>query len=524
MATSLGYQINRNPIAQSFYVDNEAGMYITKVDLYFKSRDTSSPICLQIRPMYNGFPSTSEIVPQSIVYVNGSSVNTSDDASTATTFEFEEPVYLLGQQDYALVVITNGPDHEIYVAQIDEFEVGTTAGRIARNPALGSLFYSANGGTFTAAQDQDLAFKIYRAEFDTTTTGLVALHNATLPKKLLDLDPVQTFAGSDTVRISDVGHGFVVNDPVIIRGLDSATTIGGLATTDIMGAAKTISAIDWTGYEITAAASADSDAIGGGAEVLVTKNIPYSVYYSNNQLLVPANTDTRMDFLPTRGKSFAGTETPYIKETNWIQGAIQYTDFGIKPYSVLNEDIETDELGANVKSLEERLIFNSSNSYVSPMLDLQRSSITLVDPIIDNQDSAATVGFNVPLNYVDETEPFNGSSAAKHITRRITLVEPAVGLKIILAAARPVNTSFDLYYRTAEEGADIRLNNWVELPTSSNNPADNYILYREYQYLAGGQGGQLPEFTTFQLKIVMHSTDRSRFPLIKDLRVIALSV
>lgn len=523
MSTSLGYQISRNPIAQSFFVDEPTGIYLTKIELYFKTAG-ADPVCLQIRPMVNGIPSTTEIVPQSIVYVNGSNINGSSDASLTTTFAFEEPLYLKGLMDYAIVVISSSPNAEIFIAQIDEFEVGTTAGRIARNPALGTLFYSANGGSFTAAQDQDMAFIIHRANF-TATSGTVVLKNASLPKKLLGLDPVQTFASSATVRIADVGHGFVVNDPVTIRGLDSASTIGGLATTNIMGTAKTITAVDWTGYEITAAAAADSDAIGGGINANVTKNIPWSTYYSNAQMLVPERTSFNAGIQATGGKSYAGTETPYSKENAVIQAQIANTIYTRKAYVVANDAIETIELGANVKSLEHHIEFISTSNVVSPMLDMQRTSMTLIDAIIDKQDSAATSGFNVPLNYVDETQPTGGSSASKHITKTVTLKEPAVGLKIVLAANKSPATDFVVYYRAAEADKDIRTTNWIALTTTSNNPSDESpYTFREYQYLAGGIGGELPEFTTFQLKIVMRSTDRSRAPIIKDLRVIALSV
>ena len=42
--------------------------------------------------------------------------------------------------------------------------------------------------------------------------------------------------------------------------------------------------------------------------------------------------------------------------------------------------------------------------------------------------------------------------------------------------------------------------------------------------MPGGPGGQLAEFTKFQIKIVMRSTNKARQPFIRDLRVIALSV
>lgn len=525
MATSLGYQINRNPIAQSFNVEEACGIYVTKIDLYFKSRNTSSPVCLQLRPMINGIPSNSEIIPQGIVYVNGSNINISDDATAVTSFVFEEPVFLQGLNDYAFVVMSNSPDCQIWIAQIDEFLTGTTAGRVAKNPAVGNIFYSANGGSFTAAQDQDLTFEIHRAEFNTGDLGKVALKNTSVPQKLLNADPIQTFAGSSTVRIADVGHGFIVNDGVTIRGMDSAALIGGMRTTSIMGASKNITAVDWTGYEITADSAADSASIGGGFNVLATKNIPWSTYYNNIQLLVPDKTSTFAAIKATSSKSFAGTETAYQKDLDFKMSKVQRSVYTTKANVVANNEMEVANLGAGVKSLEQEVVFTTSNPYVAPMLDMQRASMTLIDAIIDNQDSAATVGYNVPLNYISETQPSGGSSASKHITRKITVVEPAVGLKVILDAHRPNGTSFDLYTRTCEEGVDIETINWVLAPTTSNNPIDNEgFVFREYQYLVGNLGGELPDFTTFQLKIVMNSVNKGRAPIIKDLRVIALSV
>ena len=524
MATSLGYQIDRHPIAQSFYVEQDTGCYITKVNLFFKSKATTDPICLQIRPMVDGFPSTDVILPGSVVYVNGSSVSVSDQATLATSFVFEEPLYLKGNRDYAMVVITNSPDYQIFIAQIDEFEIGTTAGRVAKNPALGSLFYSQNGGTFTASQEQDLTFEIFRAQFKNSSDGSVIMHNAELPLKLLDLDPITVTKGSNSVTVFDPGHGFVVNDPVRIEGVDSASNIGGITGPNLLGP-RTVTAVDWTGYKFTAGASADSDGVGGGVNVKVTKNIPYSIYFKNTQQLIPPLTSTASAMKMTTGKSFAGTETPYAKSNNFLHSRPNDTIYTLTPQVVANTAIETAELGSNIKSLEVNYSFRSQSDFVTPMIDMQRSSITLVDALIDKQDSIASTGFNAPLTYVDETSARGGSSASKHITKAVTLLNPAVGLKITFAANRPPGCDFQVYFRTATSDQNIEDNGYTLTPETSNNPNDdNILIYRDYQFMPGGPGGQLAEFTKFQIKIVMRSTNKARQPFIRDLRVIALSV
>lgn len=523
MSTSLGYRIDRHPIGQSFFVEEVTGIFVTKIDLFFKSKSTTAPVCLQLRPMVNGFPSTDIVIPGSVVYVNSSSVNVSDDATSATSFVFEEPVYLKGLRDYAIIVITNAADYQIFAAQIDEFEIGTTAGRVAKNPALGSLFYSQNGGTFTASQEQDLTFEIFRAEFS-SNIGTVRMHNAELPMKLLGTDPLTTTSGSNQIQVFDPGHGFIVNDTVRITGFDSAQSIGGITAANVLGP-RTITAVDWSGYKFTAGASADSDDVSGGIDVKVTKNIPWSIYYKNTQALVPPQTSYYGSMKKTSGKSFAGTETAYQKENNFFSSYSNDTIHTDVANVVANTAIETSELGANVKSLEVEYDFVSENNFVSPMIDLQRSSITLIDAIIDRQDSAASTGFNAPLTFVDETSSRGGSAAAKHITKAITLVEPAVGLNIAFAANRRPGTDIQVYFRTATSDEKIEDQSFILTPEVSNNPEDeDPFIFRDYRYLPGGQGGQLNEFTKFQLKIVLRSTNRAKAPVLRDLRVIALSV
>ena len=55
--TSQGYYVNKQPIAQSFFIDEPKGIYATKVDLYFATRDypstTQLPVQIQLRPMVN---------------------------------------------------------------------------------------------------------------------------------------------------------------------------------------------------------------------------------------------------------------------------------------------------------------------------------------------------------------------------------------------------------------------------------------------------------------------------------------
>ena len=520
--TSTGYNINKQPIAQSFYIDEPNGIYCTKVDLFFATKDTALPVQIQLRPMFNGFPSSSQIIPGSQVVLPAASVNvdTVGPTLTATSFTFDEPIFLKGKEDFALVVIADSKDYQIYIAEINEFTFGSTEKRVNKQPTTGSLFYSQNGVTFTPAQNQDLSFVLHQAKFK-HTSGSIILHNASVPKRKLNDKSIVTTAGSSTVKVFHLNHGLQVADKVTISG---ATATGGLFASSINGA-RTVVARDFRGYTFTADSSADSDAFGGGSNVLADRNLPFSVVYPNTTMITPKGTFVDAAMKATTGKSFAGSETAFQKSSVFEGISLNQNNAANKVYIVANDSSETSELGAGVKSLDLQINLTSNDSNVSPMLDLQRASMSLINNIIDKQDSAATSGFNVPLSFVNETNAALGSSAARHITRVINLGSDAVGLRALLSANVPETCDFELYFRTATSDEVIDTIDYTLVSPENILPKDNNPLtFREYRYLIGGQGGNLAAFTKYQFKIVMRSTNQALVPKFQAFRVIALSV
>ena len=520
--TSLGYGVNKQPIAQSFYVDEAKGIYCTKVDLFFAAKDTALPVQIHLRPMVQGFPSSQEIIPGTQVSLPSSSVNvdTVGPDLTATTFTFDEPVFLKGKEDYALVVNADSKDYQIYIAEINEFTFGSTEKRVNKNPTSGSLFYSQNSATFTPAQNQDLSFVLHQAKFKHTTADIV-LHNASVSKRKLNNNALKTTATSSTVTVTHLNHGLEVGNKVTISG---ATDVGGITAASINGA-RTVLAKDFTGYTITADSAADSDALGGGANILADRNIPYSLAYPNIQLLKPKGTFVDAGMKATTGKSFAGSETAFQKSSTFEGIQINQNNAASKVYLVAHDSAETAELGAGNKSLDVQLSFSTDDSNVSPMLDLQRTSMSLFSTLIDKQDSAATSGFNVPLSFVNETSASIGSSAARHVTRVYNLDQDAVGLNILIDANVPEAADFELYFRTATSDEVIYTKGFTLQSPDNTLPKDNNPnIFREYRYLIGGQGGTLSAFTKFQVKIVMRSTNQAIVPRFRSLRIIALSV
>jgi hypothetical protein len=164
-----------DPLAQSFFVDSTEyadGLYISSIELYFRTKDQYMPVSIELRPMVNGYPSSRDVIPFSEVYLPPGSVNISDQGTTATKFSFSIPIYL-ASGEYAFIVKANSDKYRLFASELGGVDI-PTGQLIDRNPYVGSLFKSQNASTWTATQLEDLKFKLNRCVFDTTTRSITA--------------------------------------------------------------------------------------------------------------------------------------------------------------------------------------------------------------------------------------------------------------------------------------------------------------------------------------------------------------
>ena len=527
-----------DPLAQSFRIDqveNRSGVFLSKVRVYFSTKDDTIPVQVQIRTVENGYP-TGGPMPGAVKFLSPSEVSIPSDLTdiasvraAPTDFEFDEPVYLAPGQEYAFVVKAESTDYNVYVAKTYDFVLGSTEARVNRQPTLGSLFLSQNQTTWTADQARDMMFQLFRSEFSSSANAL--LENAAMPNHLLENNPFQFDSGDSDVRVFHSGHGFIKNDVIFVSGL-TEDSYAGIATTALEGT-RIVTEVDHTGYRFGAGAA--SQATGtlrlGGNGVIVSKNAIFNSYLPTVATLSPENTSVSASVKLTEGASFGDIQGgrneaangAYSKDASYSAITLNEINNTETAKIIASDSNETVSLSGS-KSFTMLLNLATTDTKVSPVIDLQRTNITTFENLIDKQDSASTDGFNVPLSFVAETHPTDGSSAAKHITSQITLEEPAVGLKIIFAANRPTNSDFIVYYKTGTGDDQLDDKNYVVATKEADVPADDDgVTFRDYEYLVGGIGGTLTPFTTFQVKIVFTSTNSSKVPTIQDLRVIALA-
>ena len=505
-----------DPLAQSFLVTEDSGVFITNVKLRFATKPDVGPVVVQLRPMVNGIPASDEFIPGTTVFKAPGEVSVSTDGSAVTTFEFDEPAYLQGNTEYAIVVLTDSTEYNLYVAEAGAFLLGSTEKRLKRQATLGSLFKSQNGATWEPDQTKDMTFELTKAVFN--TSGSLILENVGVPSEVI-FNAITTTNGSATVQVAYPRHGFTIGDSVT---LTTQSAVGGISAANLTGT-FTVTAVDGTGFEFTAGGSATSSTIGGG-DIVITHNISYDTLYLNVENIVPNLTGLAYYGKTISGKSLAGSEIPYVLDADFTPLVNTQNNYFASPRLVASRENELAELAAGQKSLTIRVDLTSESENVSPVIDLQRISAGLIGNKIDWQVASGSGG-NIPLNYVAETSPNGGSHLAKHVAIPVQLAEQATGIKVILSANRPSTVDFDLYYRT-NGGDTINLfeANWVLASKEESIPADeNPDIFREYRYLIGGTGGTLDAFDQFQIKIVMKSTNSSKVPVFQDLRVIALT-
>ena len=194
-----------DPLAQSFFIESNSykdGVFITSGELFFKTKDETVPVTVQIRTMRDGTP-TKTVVPFAETKINPENVNLSDDGSAVTTFSFKSPVYLQSGYDYALVLIA--PKTSAYLAFINRMGESDliTQGLNSTQPTLGSLFKSQNNSTWTPSQYEDLKFKLNKANFVTNTPSSILLFNSELPLgKIRKENPVVGFSKRVSIKLS----------------------------------------------------------------------------------------------------------------------------------------------------------------------------------------------------------------------------------------------------------------------------------------------------------------------------------
>jgi len=518
-ARQVGYH---DPLAQTFMIDDAGGVFLTSIDISFSSKDANVPVTLQVRNTVNGYPGQ-QILPFSETTLNPSAVSTSTDGSTATTFTFASPVYVQENTEYSLVLMANTTDYNVYVARLGQTALDSNR-TISQQPYAGVFFKSQNGVTWTADQNEDIKFKIKRAEFS-NVTGTVTLTNKTLEGRTLKTNPLRTKNASKEITVFHPNHGMHgTSNNVTISGVANGT-YNGIAHTDINGTYTSIKDITLDSYVITSGSSGNATSTGdvGGTTVVATQNRTFDVLnLAGIQTMTLPETSLDMSIRPTTGKSVHGSESEFSLTANSNKVAVVSSDniFFTAPQMVASEINETNEMSGQ-KSFWNIITLNTTNTKLTPVLDTQRLSAFTITNRLNHPTSTNTPDF------VASTASTGTSTAAVYCTKSIVLENSSTSLDIRLTSNVRSSSSVKVYFRIVGSEDDTTIDKVAWTPFNSDGsedltvtPAEDDTTFKEYKYSVDN----LKDFTTFQLKIELTGSISSYPPKIKDMRAIALAI
>ncbi len=391
--TVVSEGVHLDPLAQSFYVAEENGIFVTGIDLFFATKDDNLPVFVSIINVVNGYPGPVEanlsrtiipayevnISPNKITdSVTGRSIGASD---TPTHVKFPAPVFLDGKTDYCIYLHTDSFKYNVWTSYIGE-NSNNGYGMIASQSTLGSLFKSQNRYTWSTDQYQDLTFKLYRAKFDTGVIGDVILKNAPLSTESIKYNALYCTSGSNTIRVLMTDHGFINGQIVDISGL-SVGTYFGVPSGEINGT-HTVSNCEFDYFTISSLSSATSNGNISDPSLRISKNVRVDSITPIVQELKPVGTDIKYVYGATTLSNTKNGTTTYI--TNNAPNDTTET------FHVLSSDNESAFLSGQTSfSLNASLYSNSD--FVSPQIDTQRLAILTTS----NRINVPSTSINVPV-------------------------------------------------------------------------------------------------------------------------------
>jgi len=262
-----------DPLAQTFTVggniqvksdidaeDDVNGAFLTSVDVYFASIDSGdAPVTIQVRSTSLGTP-TLEVIGNSSVTLRPRSIDengvetqliqTSDTGEVATNIKFPEPIFLAPGREYAIVLISPQSDeYKVWTAVMGDNTINTQSlpdvDQIVYTQqfALGALYKCQNGSIWTTDQNQDLKFKLYKAEF-IQSTGTAYFYNPPLDQsngyiKKLSANPITIFPKTGKIGITTTADSNFIGIVTVGRKLAGSNDNGGSAI--IVGQGSSVS-------------------------------------------------------------------------------------------------------------------------------------------------------------------------------------------------------------------------------------------------------------------------------------------
>lgn len=524
---------DRKFMAQTFFtpksnqiVGNEVrptyGMLVTSIDLFFKTKPTDAeemlPFTVAISKVDNGLPSNDIIAECTL---DAMSINVSPNipgyANTAalTKFRFKDPVPLLPATEYAIKLITESPDYQVWTATMGDAytdEDGNSR-KVSDQPNVGNLFRSQNASNWNPILNQDLMFAVNRAAFNPTRTLYFNIVPDEDTAQNILLDEVQVF--SEELQYPPTSITYEVKAPI---------TDG----TDPIGYVKVNNKETYKfgkDTDISSASSKRRRLIPRGNTAAV--NVRVTLTTTDNTVAPILNTERISLFGAQNIINNAGISNNLI---TIISGGSGHSNAANIVVTFSNPDTGSDAATGNV------LPSMVSGGRVTGINIINPGSGYLTSPRVVIYEPAATLNAKAVVN--GETDASGGNILTKYQTKVVTLESgfDAGDLVVKMDAIKPAGTEVAVYFKVLSslDSEPLDVKKWKRmLPVENKVSKDQFtpvpVEYRysikkgQIEYFEGNKAYPLGgTFKYFAIKIRLTAQDPTVVPMIENMKVIAV--
>ena len=261
---------------------------------------------------------------------------------------------------------------------------------------MGSVYRSQNVDSWTENLKEDIKFQLNRAEFDISRTASVMLTNDNIGYETMDDNSIRTSAEASSsatlerfrgnnkyIEVTHRDHGFEDSGKsfAFFKNLEET---GGISASSLNTTLFTVENSGVDTFNIVSTTNASSNAIGGGSKGLISLNKKYEKLYADIGYL---------SFPQTKIESS-------VKTTNIIpvdSGPINYVSYAQSDYEktfikqehyFINQKVLASRINALRNDIANSLVYkldlSSTQSTLSPVIDLRTSSVKTISNRIEN--------------------------------------------------------------------------------------------------------------------------------------------
>jgi len=496
------------------------GMFISSIDLFFKDKPTDSeeqlPFTVAISKVVDGLPSNDIIAERTLEpgYIKVSNNPNVSNTATLTKFKFQDPVYLQPQTEYAIKLITESPDYQVWTSTLGGTYTDQNGNvrTVSDQPYIGNFFTSQNASNWNPILNQDLMFVVNRASFSTSKT------------LYFTADPDEDLTNNilmDEIKIASTEQQFA---PTTLTYEVKSLLTDGTTVTDYV--------------------KVDNNEIykfGRDTDIssLTSKRrrlIPRANVASLNVKVTMTTTDDTVSPVINRERFSLFALQNIINNAGVANNLIAITSPGVHSNAAnITVTISAPDVGANTATANVTPALLSGGKVIGVNI-INPGSGYFTTPTVTLSEPGASSNATAVVN--GETDISGGNVLAKYQTKIVELENgfDAGDLIVKMNAIKPQGTDIQAYFKVLS-GLDpdpISAKKWQRMNVVNNNISPDQITLVPLEYRFAINKGQIEyfdgnkaqplggTFKYFAVKIRMTASDPTVVPMIEDLRIVAV--